>query len=76
MSTKNNEGTSITIDISATDHTSFFNAIQVTVTGTLKYDDLQGNPITIAVNVPVGKFEVGGSKIYKSGTTLQGVLLS
>ncbi len=72
---KQNEKISIPIDVSAADQTADFNAILVTVTGTLKYDDHSGNAITIAANVPVGKLEVSGTKIYKIGTGLTGILL-
>ena len=67
MSLKRNEGTSTALDISSTDHTANFNAIYVTTTGSIKYDDMQGTTITIATNIPVGKFEVQGSKVYKTG---------
>jgi len=72
---KTNEKKSVVIDISAADQTEFFNSIYVTATGTLKYEDAVGTVITIATNIPVGKFEVSGRKIYRVGTSLAGVLL-
>ena len=76
MATTKNEGKSLAIVISAADHTYTFNSIMVTTTGTLKYDDMDGTTITIAQDVPVGKFEVAGTKVYKTGTTITGVFLA
>lgn len=75
MSTQVNERYSIAIDVSAADQTVNFNSLYVTTAGTLKYDDAFGNTITIATSVPVGKLEIAGSKIYKTGTSLVGVAL-
>lgn len=76
MALKTNERKSTAIDVSSTDQSVSFNSLYVTTAGTLKYDDSYGNTITIATDLPVGKFEVQGSKIYKTGTTLEGIALS
>lgn len=70
-----NEGKSTAIDISVADQTVAFNSLLITTTGTLKYDDRNGNTITISQNLSVGKLGIAGTKIYKTGTTITGIAL-
>lgn len=75
MAVKSNERVSTLIDYSGGDQTIGFNSLFITTTGTLKYDDASGNTIIVTDNIPVGKFEVQGTKIYQTGTTLSGIAL-
>jgi hypothetical protein len=73
MASKANERTAEVIDYSGGDQIVSFNSLIVTTAGTLKFDDAEGNTITMAENVPVGKFEMQGKKIYQTGTTITGI---
>jgi hypothetical protein len=76
MSIKINEKTATLIDVSSTDQTVSFNKLIVTTAGTLKFDDASGNTITVSGTVAVGDFNMQGTKIYKTGTTITGIACS